>query len=236
MIDLERVSRVHRLGSREIHVLREVSFRIEPGESVAITGPSGSGKTTLLQILGGLDVPSAGSVRFLGRDLTAISDRERSLVRRRQIGFVFQDCNLVESLNAAENVALPLMLDGTSRRKAIARAIEELERLGMGHRASHYSSELSGGEAQRVAIARALSTQPSLVLCDEPTGSLDSANGREVRRILQSIPERGGRSVVVVTHDLEAANDADRIIHIKDGRVADAQPQRGAHGCALSHA
>lgn len=236
MIELEGVSKIHRLGSREVHLLQEVSLRIEPGEYVAIMGPSGSGKTTLLQIIGGLDTPTSGAVRFLGRDVQRMKDRERSLVRRREIGFVFQDCNLVESLTAVENVALPLMLDGAPRRKAMAVALDGLRRLGLEDRANHDSSTLSGGEAQRVAIARALSTQPALVLCDEPTGSLDSAAGREVRWILRSIAGPEGRSVVMVTHDSEAAADADRIIRIKDGQVADVHAHRGPHVRSFSRA
>src|SRR4051794_27341645 len=157
MIELQGVSKVHRLGSREVHALREVSLRIAPGEYVAIMGPSGSGKATLLQILGGLDTPTSGSIRFLGRDFRALTDSERSIVRRRQIGFVFQDSNLVGSLSAIENVALPMLLDGHPRRQALTTAREGLERLGLGPRADHSPQQLSGGEMQRVAIARALS-------------------------------------------------------------------------------
>jgi putative ABC transport system ATP-binding protein len=165
-----------------------------------------------------------------------MSDRERSIVRRRQIGFVFQESNLVDSLTAAENVALPLMLDGHPRRKAMAVAFSSLEGFGLAERFGHYPSQLSGGEMQRVAIARALSHNPALVLCDEPTGSLDSVSGREVRDILRSIPARGSRSVVMVTHDPEAASDADRIIRIKDGRVSGVQALRGPHARSLSRA
>jgi putative ABC transport system ATP-binding protein len=236
MIALDGVSKVHKLGSRELHSLREVTLRIEPGEYIAIMGPSGSGKSTLLQILGGLETPTSGTIHFLGRDFRAMGDRERSIVRRRRIGFVFQDSNLVGSLSAVENVALPMLLDGHPRRKAMAVALERLERLGLDRRAGHDPSQLSGGEMQRVAIARALSYDPALVLCDEPTGSLDSASGREVRALLRSIPEHGSRSVVMVTHDPEAASDADRIVRIKDGRVADAQPLEGPHVRSLSRA
>lgn len=235
MIVLDRVSKIHRLASREVHSLRDVSLRIESGEYVAIMGPSGSGKSTLLQILGGLDTPSAGTIHFLGRDLRSMHDRERSIVRRREIGFVFQDSNLVGSLSAVENVALPMMLDGHHRRRALAAALEGLERLGLDHRSRHFPSQMSGGEMQRVAIARALAYKPALVLCDEPTGSLDSESGKEVREILRSIPERGSRSVVLVTHDAEAASDADRIIRIKDGRIADVQTLRETHVRSLSH-
>ncbi len=236
MIELEGVSKVHKMGDREVHCLREVSLRIDAGEYVAIMGPSGSGKTTLLQILGGLDTPTSGSIRFLGREFREMGDDERSIVRRRRIGFVFQDSNLVGSLTAIENVALPMLLDGIARGKALAVAMERLERLGLKDRAEHYSSQLSGGEMQRVALARALSRDPALVLCDEPTGSLDSIAGREVRGLLRSIPERDARSVVMVTHDPEAASDADRIVRIKDGRIVDDQPSRGVHARSLSRA
>ena len=236
MIEIERVSKVHKVGTREVHSLRDVTLRIEAGEYIAIMGPSGSGKTTLLHILGGLDTPTSGKICFLGRDFHKMSDAARSRLRRTRFGFVFQECNLVESLTAAENVALPMMLDGVSRRKALAVAQEGLERLGLGHRTDHYSSQLSGGEMQRVAIARALSCHPAIVLCDEPTGSLDSVSGQEIREILRSIPQFGSRSIVMVTHDAEAAADADRIIHIKDGRIAEVQTLRDTHVRSLSRA
>jgi putative ABC transport system ATP-binding protein len=236
MIELHRVSKIHGPASREVTCLREVGLRIERGEYVAIMGPSGAGKTTLLQILGGLDTPTSGSVRFLGQDFSAKSDRERTLIRRRRIGFVFQDSNLVGSLNAVENVALPLRLDGVSARRARTVAHQGLDRLGLALRAGHFPGELSGGERQRVAIARALAYDPVLVLCDEPTGSLDSSSGREVRSLLRAVPSGGARSVVLVTHDPEVASDADRIVHIKDGFVCDVRSSRGPHARTLSHA
>ena len=233
MIVVEQATKVHRMGEREVHSLRGVSLRIEAGEYVAIMGPSGSGKSSLLQLLGGLDTPTGGSVRFWDRDFHAMSDRERSLVRRREIGFIFQDSNLVGSLSAVENVALPMMLDGMPRRKALARAMEGLTRLGLAKRAGHFLTQMSGGEMQRVAIARALASEPSLVLCDEPTGSLDSASGKEVRRLLRAVPQIGNRSVVMVTHDAEAASDADRVIHIKDGLIEEIQMLKERHVCVI---
>ena len=234
MIELKSVSKVHRMGPREVHSLRDVSLQIGHGEYVAIMGPSGSGKSSLMQLLGGLDTPTTGSIRFLGRDFHSMKDRQRSLIRRREIGFVFQDSNLVGSLTAVENVALPMLLDGTPRAEALAMAVQGRARLGLDQRASHLPSQLSGGEIQRVAIARALSYQPSLVLCDEPTGSLDSASGLEVRSLLRSIPQIGSRSVVMVTHDPEAASDADRIIRIKDGRIVEIQRLKERHVCTIS--
>jgi putative ABC transport system ATP-binding protein len=236
MIELTGVSKVHKMGPREVYSLRDINLRIEAGEYVAIMGPSGSGKTTLLQILGGLDTPTEGAICFLGRDFRAMGDRERSIVRRRHIGFVFQNSNLVGSLTAAENIALPMLLDGVPRRKALALAVEGLERIGLGHRAGHDPSQLSGGEMQRVAIVRALSYNPAMVLCDEPTGSLDSTSGGEIRGILRAIPANGSRAVVMVTHDAEAASDADRTIRIKDGREVDIQLKRGHHALSLSRA
>ncbi len=234
MIELKSVSKVHRMGPREVHSLHDVSLQIGHGEYVAIMGPSGSGKSSLMQLLGGLDTPTTGSIRFLGRDFHSMKDRQRALIRRREIGFVFQDSNLVGCLTAVENVALPLLLDGTPRVEALAMALQGLVGLGLDQRASHLPSQLSGGEFQRVAIARALSFQPSLLLCDEPTGSLDSASGLEVRSLLRSIPQIGSRSVVMVTHDPEAASDADRIIRIKDGRIVDIQTLKERHVCAIS--
>ncbi|MEI7921214.1 MAG: ABC transporter ATP-binding protein [Planctomycetota bacterium] len=234
MIELKSVSKVHRMGPREVHSLHDVSLQIGHGEYVAIMGPSGSGKSSLMQLLGGLDTPTTGSIRFLGRDFHSMKDRQRALMRRREIGFVFQDSNLVGCLTAVENVALPLLLDGTPRVEALAMALQGLAGLGLDQRASHLPSQLSGGEIQRVAIARALSFQPSLLLCDEPTGSLDSASGLEVRSLLRSIPQIGSRSVVMVTHDPEAASDADRIIRIKDGRIVEIQRLKERHVCTIS--
>lgn len=234
MITLDRVSKVYRKASCDVHSLSDVSLCIERGEHVAIVGPSGSGKTTLLQIMGTLDAPTAGCVRFLGRDLGRLRDAERTRIRRREIGFVFQHSNLVPSLSAVENVALPSMLDGVSRGIALARAKAHLVTLGLSHRVAHRPNELSGGEMQRVAIARALSIEPRLILCDEPTGRLDSAAGHDVRRLLRQIVTRGDRSLVVVTHDPEMAADADRVIRILDGRIATVEVLRGTHARRVS--
>jgi putative ABC transport system ATP-binding protein len=236
MIEAEGVAKVHRQGEREVHSLERVSLTVEAGEYVAIRGPSGSGKTTLLQLLGGLDTPTSGRVVFRGRDLGAISDRERSLLRRREVGYVFQSFNLVPSLTAAENVVLPLLLDGMSRRRALGRGIEALEKFGMAERAAHFPEQLSGGEMQRVAIARALVIRPTLLLCDEPTGSLDTASGLEVRNLLREVPEPGLRSVVIITHDPSVASDADRVISLRDGRIETEETTRGIHAGSLPHA
>jgi putative ABC transport system ATP-binding protein len=213
------VTKVYRQGAREVHALRGVDLTIEAGSMVAIMGPSGSGKSTLLHLLGGLDRPTSGEVRFQDQDLRRLSDAELSRLRRRQIGFVFQFFNLLPSLTASENVALPLLLDGVARREAIRRAAQCLDRLGVGHRTGHFSEELSGGEMQRVAIARALVTQPTALLCDEPTGNLDSTNAADVLAILRDLTTADHCTVVLVTHDSSAAAYGDRIIRLRDGRL-----------------
>jgi putative ABC transport system ATP-binding protein len=218
-LQVRALTKVYRQGSREVHALRGVDLGISQGEMVAIMGPSGSGKSTLLHLLGGLDRPSSGEVHFQGKNLSRLSDAELTRVRRRQIGFVFQFFNLLPTLTVAENVALPLLLDGVSRRDATGRASASLERLGVAPRAAHFPEQLSGGEMQRVAIARALVTQPTTLLCDEPTGNLDSANAAEVLAILRELATADRRTVVLVTHDDNAAAHGDRIIRLRDGLI-----------------
>jgi putative ABC transport system ATP-binding protein len=236
MLELQNVTKVYQQGRREVHALRGVSLRIAAGEFVSIMGPSGSGKSTLMHLLGALDTPTSGRALFQGRDVQALSDYERSLLRRSQIGFVFQFFNLLPTLTAVENVALPLLLAGQSRNQARKRALPVLERLGLLDRAEHFSEELSGGEMQRVAIARALVTEPEAVLCDEPTGNLDSAASAEVLAILRALPEPGRRTVVIVTHDAHAAAHADRLIKIQDGLLASEKPLRGHHAVSVPNA
>jgi putative ABC transport system ATP-binding protein len=224
MMELVGVTKVYQQGRRTVHAVRGVSLRIERGEFVSIMGPSGSGKSTLLHLLGALDTPSTGRALFDGRDLQSMSDRERSLLRRTRIGFVFQFFNLLPTLTAAENVALPLLLAGTWRSKALKSALAALEAVGLTERSEHFPEEMSGGEMQRVAVARALVTEPEVILCDEPTGNLDSANSKEILALLRTLPESGRRSVVMVTHDPLAAATGDRLIEIRDGRVASGDP------------
>jgi putative ABC transport system ATP-binding protein len=219
MMELQDVSKSYLQGRRVVHALRGVSLTIKAGEFVSIMGPSGSGKSTLLHLLGALDVPSAGRVLFDGRDLQTLTDRERSLLRRNRIGFIFQFFNLLPTLTAVENVALPLLLDGRGRGKAQELALGLLKQVGLQDRAGHYPEELSGGEMQRVAIARALVTEPEAILCDEPTGNLDSVTSKEILALLRSLPEAGRRSVVMVTHDSEAAAYGDRLVSLRDGLV-----------------
>lgn len=220
MMELQAVTKVYQQGRRTVHAVRGVSLGIAAGEFVSIMGPSGSGKSTLMHLLGGLDTPTAGKAIFLGKDLAVLSDRERSLLRRTRIGFIFQFFNLLPTLTAAENVALPLLLAGTSRYQSLKEAQSSLETVGMQHRAEHFPEEMSGGEMQRVAIARALVSRPEAILCDEPTGNLDSATSAEILKLLRGLPEPGKRSVVMVTHDRNAANYGDRLVTISDGLVA----------------
>src|SRR5262245_50878956 len=201
MMELVEVTKVYQQGTRTVHAVRGVSLKIEAGEFVAIMGPSGSGKSTLMHLLGALDTPSSGQALFLGKDLARMSDRERSLLRRTRIGFIFQFFNLIRTMSAAENVALPLLLGGNGRGSALKQARESLDRVGLAGRADHYPDEMSGGEMQRVAVARALVGNPEAILCDEPTGNLDSANANEVLSLLRDLPRAGVRSVVMVTHD-----------------------------------
>ncbi len=219
MMDLQNVTKVYEQGRRSVQAVRGVSLHISAGEFVSIMGPSGSGKSTLLHLLGALDTPTTGKALFHGRDLQSLTDRERSLLRRSGIGFIFQFFNLLPTLTAAENVSLPLLLAGQPRGRARDAALASLEGVGLFDRATHFPEELSGGEMQRVAIARALVAEPEAILCDEPTGNLDSANSQEILTLLRNLPKAGRRAVVMVTHDPDAAAYADRLIHIRDGVI-----------------
>ncbi|MFM7148877.1 MAG: ABC transporter ATP-binding protein [Gemmataceae bacterium] len=221
MMELRDVTKVYQQGRRQVNAVRGVDLTIEAGEFVSIMGPSGSGKSTLMHLLGGLDTPTTGQAFFQNKDLAALSDRDRSLLRRSRIGFIFQFFNLLPTLTACENVALPLFLAGHSRGKALISARASLDQVGLSHREEHFPDEMSGGEMQRVAVARALVTEPDAILCDEPTGNLDSANSEEILRLLRSLPEPGKRSVVMVTHDRNAANYGDRLVIIRDGLIGD---------------
>src|SRR5215467_9075176 len=220
MMEAVDATKIYQQGRRTVHALRGVSIRIEAGEFVAIMGPSGSGKSTLLHLIGALDTPTSGQVFFGGQELAKLSDTDRSLIRRSRVGFVFQFFNLLSTLTAAENVALPLLLAGMPRGKALSQALSTLEPIGLADRADHFPEELSGGEMQRVAIARALVTEPEAVLCDEPTGNLDSATSKEILTLLRGLPEPGKRSVVMVTHDRNAASYGDRLVTIRDGLIS----------------
>ncbi|MFO1509830.1 MAG: ABC transporter ATP-binding protein [Steroidobacteraceae bacterium] len=218
MIEASHLSRTYQRGDgTPVTALRDVSFVIAAGEFVVIRGASGSGKSSLLNILGCLDTPGSGSYRLAGEDVSALPDDARSHVRSKHVGFVFQSFNLLPRATAVENVELPALYTGASPDRA--RAQELLERVGLGARADHFATELSGGEQQRVAIARALMNDPPLLLADEPTGNLDSAAGESVMQLLTSLHE-GGRTIVLVTHDEHVASFADREIVIRDGVIA----------------
>jgi putative ABC transport system ATP-binding protein len=220
MLELRGVSKVYGTGAAEVHALRGVDLSVEPGAMVAVMGPSGSGKSTLLTIAGSLEDPTSGEVLVDGVALSGMSRNDKARLRRRAVGFVFQDFNLLAGLTAAENVALPLELDGVSAKTARVASLQELEGLGLSERASQYPDQLSGGERQRVAIARAVVGKRRLLLADEPSGALDSVNAEEVMRLLHEACKRGV-AAVVVTHDAQLASWADRVVFLRDGRVID---------------
>ncbi|MFB7447908.1 MULTISPECIES: ABC transporter ATP-binding protein [unclassified Streptomyces] len=220
VLQLQNLTRVHGAGATEVHALRGIDLAVYPGELVAVMGPSGSGKSTLLTIAGGLDTPSSGRVIVEDTDITAASVKELAALRRRSIGYVFQDYNLIPALTAAENVALPRELDGTSARKARVEATAALEEMGLGHLADRFPDEMSGGQQQRVAIARALVGDRRLVLADEPTGALDSETGESVLALLRSRCDAGAAGVLV-THEPRFAAWADRVVFLRDGAIVD---------------
>jgi putative ABC transport system ATP-binding protein len=220
MLELRRVSKVYGQGPAVVHALGEVSLEVDAGTMVAVMGPSGSGKSTLLTIAGSLEEPTSGQVLVAGRDLATMSRNDKAQLRRQSIGYVFQDFNLLPGLTAAENVALPLELDGVGARKAREAGLRALTDLGLADRASNYPDQLSGGERQRVAIARAVVGDRHLLLADEPSGALDSVNSDAVMRMIHAAC-RQGVAAVVVTHDAQLASWADRVVFIRDGRIVD---------------
>ena len=221
IVTTDNLTKIYGHGETAVTALDGVSLAIEPGEMVAVMGPSGCGKSTLLHLLGGLDRPTAGKVTIDGKDLGVLDDDRLTLLRRRQIGFVFQFFNLIPVLNAVENAALPLLLDGAKPDKARGQATLWLERLGLADRLGNRPDQLSAGQQQRVAIARALSTDPALLLADEPTGNLDTHAGEQVAGLLRQAANEWGRTVLMVTHDPRIAAYADRIIFLQDGRIVD---------------
>jgi ABC-type lipoprotein export system ATPase subunit len=220
LLCLEGVRKAFRRGREEVVALDGVDLTIDPGTFVALVGPSGSGKSTLLHLAGGLDRPDAGRVFLVDRDLSDLSAGERAQLRRRQVGFVFQFFHLIPTLTVAENVELPLVLDGV--RNTNGRVGELLERVALSHRADHVPAELSGGEMQRTAIARALVARPRLLLADEPTGNLDSATGAEILDVLCQQVADEGTALLMVTHDAGAASRATQVLHLRDGQLTSA--------------
>jgi putative ABC transport system ATP-binding protein len=226
LLELHRVSKVYGTGPASVQALVDADLAVDAGSLVAVMGPSGSGKSTLLTIAGTLEEPTEGEVLIAGQPLSRLSRGDKARLRRRTIGYVFQDFNLLPGLTAAENVALPLELDGIGARKARGVGMAALEELGLADRAQHYPDELSGGERQRVAIARAAVGERRLLLADEPSGALDSMNGEAVMRLILAACKRGV-AAVVVTHDATLASWAERVVFLRDGRVVDqtAPPQ-----------
>jgi putative ABC transport system ATP-binding protein len=215
-----------------VPALRDVDLRVGPGEFVSVMGPSGSGKSTLLNLLSALDRPTAGTVELAGRDIATMTDDEVTLFRRRKIGLIFQFFNLLPTLTAVENVLLPVLLQGRATAEERGRAEALLRQVGLGHRLAHKPGEMSGGEMQRVAIARAFVWRPPIILADEPTGNLDSASGSEVLRLLRAQADEQGTTVVMVTHDAQAAKVGSRLVVIRDGRIQ--QDQQTAHPPAMA--
>ena len=206
-----------RLGDTVTEVLRDVSLRVMPGEFVSIMGPSGSGKSTLLYILGGLDTPTGGRVLLNGTDISSFGDEKMSVLRRRNIGFVFQFYNLIPNLNVEENIMLPLLMDGQKMERCTDRLDQILEMVGLSDRRRHTPRELSGGQQQRVAIARALIGNPGILFADEPTGNLDTKAGADIMSLLREINRSTGQTIIMVTHSPEAAKSSSRIITVRDG-------------------
>jgi putative ABC transport system ATP-binding protein len=221
LLELHDVSKSYGEGTAQVNALHEITLSVDQGAMVAVMGPSGSGKSTLLTIAGTLEEPTSGEVFVGEQPVRSMSRNAKARLRRRVIGYVFQDFNLLPGLTAVENVALPLELDGTSARKARVAALVSLDRLGLGERASHHPDQLSGGERQRVAIARAMVGERKLVLADEPSGALDSVNGEAVMRLLHDACKKAGMAAVVVTHDAQLASWADRVVFLRDGSVTD---------------
>lgn len=222
-MEVSNLVKRYRMGAAGVQALAGVCFQIEAGRLVSVMGPSGSGKSTLLHLMGGLDSPTSGSVVIDGQDLAALDDERLTIFRRRSLGFIFQFFNLLPTMSAWENVALPRLLDGEKPADVRPRAVALLEKVGLSGRVDHKPSQLSGGEMQRVAVARALVADPLLVLADEPTGNLDSASGQAVLELLRRFVTDEGRTVVIVTHDAQAASMADQIVRLQDGRLLDGQ-------------
>lgn len=219
-VDIINVRKTYRMGEVEVHALRGVNLRVARGDFLGIIGPSGSGKTTLLNVIGALDRPTEGKVLVDGVDISGLNDKELADFRNRKIGFIFQFFNLIPRMTALENVELPMAIAGVSRGQRRRKALRLLESVGLGDRVDHRPSEMSGGEQQRVAIARALVNDPSIVLCDEPTGNLDTATGMEIVRLMRGLNRERGQTFIVVTHDPEIVRSANRVAHIHDGVIA----------------
>lgn len=219
VLETRDICKTYGSGEAQVHALRNVSLSIQANEFVAIMGPSGSGKSTLLTILGGVEEPSTGAVLLEGTDYQSLSEDERTILRRRRLGFIFQSFNLLPNLTAEENVALPMELDGRPANEISEQTREALELVEMTHRRTHLPSGLSGGEQQRIAVARSLAIRPALLLADEPTGNLDSRQSKRISSLLQQLVNERGQTIVMVTHDANVARVAQRLVLIRDGQV-----------------
>jgi putative ABC transport system ATP-binding protein len=215
---MRNITKSYEMGTQVVHALKGIVLTVEEGEFVAIMGPSGSGKSTLMNIIGCLDIPNSGTYTLAGLDVSQMSDDQQARVRNKQVGFVFQQFNLLARTPALKQVALPLMYSGLGRSDRFARARESLEMVGLGDRMVHRPDELSGGQQQRVAIARALATKPSIILADEPTGALDTQTGDEILNLFEQLHDQG-MTIVVITHDPEVSERAERVIWIRDGLI-----------------
>ncbi len=220
LIKVENIHKIYNPGENEVRALDGIDLEIGKGEFVAIIGHSGSGKSTLMNMLGCLDVPSSGNYFLNGHDVSKLTDNQLSDIRNKEIGFIFQGFNLITNLDAVENVELPLIYRGLGKQKRRKIAVEALNKVGLGTRMKHKPSELSGGQQQRVAVARAIAAQPPIVLADEPTGNLDTKSTKEIMEILKGL-HRGGRTVIIITHDDEIAQQVKRVVRIVDGRIED---------------
>lgn len=219
VVEINNLYKTYKLGDVDVEVLKGINLSIRSSEFVSIMGPSGSGKSTLLYLIGGLDKPTSGSVKINDKEIAVMNDKEESVMRRRDIGFVFQFYNLIPNLNVEENVMLPVLLDGKKIKDYKNRLDELLEIVGLSERRHHTPRELSGGQQQRVAIARALINEPDIILADEPIGNLDSKSGTEIMQLLRRINREKGKTVIQVTHSKEAAEYGNRIVNVRDGRV-----------------
>ena len=220
LLRMQGITKDYHLGKTIVRALRGLDLEISQGEIVAIMGPSGSGKSTLMHILGALDTPTDGTATIDGEDLQALKERQLVTLRGRKVGFVFQTFNLIQTLSAQRNVELPMIFQGLAPGERHRRASELLERVGLGDRVRHRPNELSGGERQRVAVARALANDPEIILADEPTGNLDTETGNAILSLLKDLSDNDGKTVILVTHDPEAAAIADRVVRLRDGCVA----------------
>lgn len=230
VLEAKAVTKQYQMGEVTVSALNDVGFAVEKGEFVAVMGPSGSGKSTLLHLLGGLDEPSSGEITLAGSPISKLSDDEVTIVRRRKVGFIFQFYNLVPTLSAEENVALPLLIDGQNIQKHLGKIGQLLGMVGLAERRHHKPDQLSGGQQQRVAIARAFVNDPEIVLADEPTGNLDSKSGTAILELLRRSCKEMGQTIVMVTHDPRAASFANRVVFLKDGQIEQHLNIRGNGG------